>query len=93
MNINTDNRNRKERSGWRKHNSNKKRLLESLGFPNTKTCYLKDWLSERVHCSKLIDGDDFPVKVCYGIYVGAFKTWADACYNVALLELKKGKRI
>lgn len=90
MNLN---KHRNERSGWRKGNSNAKRLLEALGFKNTKTSYIKEWLSNRIHCSCAVDGDEFPIKVCYYRYVGAFKTWADACYHVALIELKRGNKI
>jgi hypothetical protein len=88
MNINNH---RNERSGWRKHNSSAKPLLEGLGFKNTKTSFLKEWLSNRIHHSCSVEGDEFPIKVCYDKYVGAFKTWADACYQVALIERKKGQ--
>lgn len=87
------NRTRVEKSGWRKGNDNSKRLLEGLGFKDTKTTYLKEWLSNRTHCSTFVEGDEFPVKVCYDKYVGAFKTWSNACYQVALIESKKGNKI
>jgi len=90
MNLNNK---RNERSGWRKGNDNSKRLLEGLGFKNTKTTFLKEWLDSRINCSIVIKEDDFPVKVCYSKYVGAFKTWSSACYHVALIELKKGNKI
>jgi len=86
-------RQQREDNGWRKGNSNKKRLLEGIGFKNTKTSFLKEWLHNRTHCDEYVEGDESPVKVCYGNSVGAFKTWADACYQVALIELKKGKRV
>lgn len=90
MNLNKP---RKERSGWRKHNSNAKPLLEGLGFRNTKTSHIKEWMASRINCSCAVEGDELPIKVCYDKYIGAFKTWADACYHVALIELKKGNKL
>lgn len=80
------------RNEWRKGNNNSKILLKSIGFKNTKTPHLKEWLSKRANCSSRVERDDFPIKVCYDIYVGVFKTWADACYQVALFELRKSKK-
>ena len=85
----TISKSRKERSGWRKDNSNSKRLLEGLGFKNTKTIFLKEWIGNHAHSHCSIEGDEYPVKICYDKYVGAFKTWADACYQIAVIELKK----
>ncbi|UNA01624.1 hypothetical protein MG295_00207 [Bacillus phage vB_BcgM] len=86
-------RQQREDNGWRKGNSNKKRLLEGIGFKNTTTSFLKEWLHNRVHCNEYVEGDVYPVKVCYDKFVGCFKSWADACYHVAMIELKKGKRV
>ena len=82
-----------ERMVWREGNSNAKRLLRGLGISKTDKRFLRDWLSSRVHCSCNVESDEYPIKVCYDLYVGAFKTWADACYQIALMEKRKGKKI
>lgn len=81
------------RSVWQRGNNNSKRLLQSLGMKDTRTIALKEWLKHRTHCNNFIEGDDFPVKICYDNMVGAFATWSDATYQVALIERKKGKRL
>lgn len=79
---------------WRKHNSSAKNLLVGLGWTNkTDTSTLKKWLSHRCKHTTSIEGDEFPVKLVYDHMVGAFKTWAEATYQVALIERKKGKKL
>lgn len=83
----------KKRDGWRRHNSNFKPLLQGLGMRDTSTKKLKEWLSFRTFHTTVVEGDERPVKVVYDNMVGAFETWAEACYHVAVIERKKGKRI
>lgn len=82
-----------DRHGHRKGNSEYKYLLESIGFKDTNSRYLKQWMSGRIHHNTIVESDEFPIKICYDNKVGCFRTWAEACYRVAIEEKKKGNKI
>lgn len=85
-----------ERMVWREGNKNHKRLLRALGMDlrldSNDNIKIKNWLKSRCKHVMAVP-DEKRIKIVYDNMIGSFETWAEACYEVAIIERKKGKRI